>query len=137
MPTTFTELLPPTASDPHLGLTWQPGITPGTGELVIQGSRSYTRYAVAEFPTEWDGTAAKLVKFADTPGLDRDSESYEVFVGRPGSRDHDECSCKGFAYGRGKPCRHIEAVRVLVAENWLSRAEFANGEQDVSNTEAE
>jgi hypothetical protein len=134
---TFTELLPPQKSDPHLGLTWTPGTVPGTGRLVIQGKRSFTAYAVVEMPTEWDGTAAKLVKFADTPGLDRGSDAYEVFVARPGSRDFDQCSCKGFAYGRGKACRHVEAVRVLVTENWLSRADLANADADTVNTEVE
>jgi hypothetical protein len=132
---TFSEILPPTKSDRHPGILWTPGVFPGTGKLVIQGDHSYVAYAVAEMPTEWRGTAARLMKFADTPGSDGGSESYEVFCAAPGSREADQCSCKGFAYGKGKPCKHIEAVKALVANNWLSRAELANPEQDVSNTE--
>lgn len=129
---TFVEVLPATKSEPHPGILWTPGAYPGTGKLTIQGKRTpTTHYAVAEFPTEWAGTAAKLVKFVDTPGQDRESESYEVYVGKP----HDQCSCKGFAYGRGKPCRHIEALKAIVANNWLDRSAMENGERDVSNTE--
>jgi hypothetical protein len=62
MPTTFTDLLPATLTDPHPGVLWTPGVVPGTGELTIQGSRSYTRYAVAGLPTPWHGTAARFTK---------------------------------------------------------------------------
>jgi hypothetical protein len=131
---TFTELLPVTKSDPHLGVIFTPGITPGTGELTIQGSRSYVRYAVADTPTPWHGTAARFVKL--TEGTDREAEAYDVFCAAPGSRDHDSCECRGFL--RFGHCKHVSALRCIAVENrWLSRAELANPEADVTSTEVE
>jgi hypothetical protein len=129
---TFTELLPPTKSDAHPGILWTPGIVPGTGELVIQGDRSYARYRVADIATPWHGTAARFVKL--TEGTDREAEAYDVFVAAPGSRDYDRCDCRGFE--RFGHCKHTAALRCIAVENpWLSRAELVNPEADTGPTE--
>src|SRR4051812_2918376 len=95
---TFSEIPPPTRSDGHPGILWTPGVFPGTGKLVIQGDNTQVAYSVAEMPTEWDGTVAKLMKLEGSPGKDAWCEIYEVFCASPGSWDSDQCSCKGFAF---------------------------------------
>src|SRR4051812_29054858 len=104
--TTFTEILPPTVSAPHPDILWTPGITPGTGELVIQGCRSHTTYRVKDVPPPWCGQAVQLVKI--TPGTDREADGYDVFCAA-GPGEVDRCDCRGFL--RHGHCKHVEAVR--------------------------
>jgi SWIM zinc finger len=82
--------------------------------LLIKQKRVYCGYRVAEFPCDWDGRAFRMVKAGE--GSDPESDSYDVFCSR--SQVH-QCSCKGFAYGRGKPCKHIAAGLALIANGWL------------------
>ncbi|WP_439625956.1 SWIM zinc finger family protein [Gemmata sp.] len=114
MPATFTELLPPTKSAPRSGLRWTP-TGPGCGLLVIERPRAVATYAVAEFQTPWEGRAFHLVCLGGQS--DAGAESYDVFAARNG-QDH-RCDCKGFSYGRGKPCKHVLAALALLANEWV------------------
>lgn len=105
---TLTELLPPTASSPHSALQFTASETvPHAGLLLIDTARARVEYLIVETDAA-GGRAFHLAKV--TPGTDAESEEYSVFVGRAGS----SCSCKGFAYGRGKPCKHLLAVAALL-----------------------
>jgi hypothetical protein len=113
--TKFIEILPATRSSPHNGITWVPVGEPGTGTLTVDTARSRVVYAVAEFPTTWHGRAFRLTKLG--PGTDPESDCYHVFV----SPDPRVCrrDCRGFTFGRGRPCKHIEAVRALLDNRWI------------------
>ncbi len=111
-------------------MNWTPSEHSGRGELVVHTARASVTYAVTEFPTPWDGRAFHLVK--ESEGTDAESDSYDVFCHR-GGQDH-QCSCKGFAYGRGKPCKHIAAGLALIENDWV-RDDLVNPDQDVSNSE--
>jgi hypothetical protein len=113
--TKHIELLPATRSSKHNGITWEPAEAPGTGTLTVDTARSRVVYAVAEFPTNWDGRAFTFSKL--DPETDPESDAYDVFVG-PDPRAC-RCDCKGFAFGRGRPCKHVEAVRALLDNRWV------------------
>ncbi len=130
MPATFTEILPAQLSSPRNAIQWQPSTIPGNGLLTVHTLRASVAYLVVEYGTPWDGRAFLFAK-ADE-GTDTESESYDVFCHR-GGQNH-QCSCKGFAYGRGKPCKHILAGLALIENDWL-RSDLVNREQDVSSTE--
>jgi hypothetical protein len=126
--TTFTEVLPATKSSENNAMQWTPGEVPGTGTLVVHTQRASVCYRVTEFATDW-GRGFHLTKDG-TPGSDAASESYDVLVCRDplpdcgpaagGShREGHRCDCKGFTFGRGKPCKHITAALALLANEWL------------------
>lgn len=113
---TFSELLPATATHEHNGIRWTPEPDRrGCGLLRIFTGKTVVAYAVTEFATPWDGRGFRLVK--DGAGTDPESDGYDVFVHR-GGQNHS-CSCKGFTYGRGRPCKHIEAALALLANGWV------------------
>jgi hypothetical protein len=127
---TFIEILPAQKSSPRNALQWTPGDVKGTGIMVVETARSTTRYAVTEFPTDWDGRAFHLAKL--TPGTDKEADSYNVFCAR-NQQDHN-CDCRGFF--STSHCKHVDAVSALLDNEYMwSRSELQNGEQDVSNTE--
>jgi hypothetical protein len=131
MPATFVELLPPTKTSPRGAIHWTPSAEQaGSGLLEICTSRVYATYFVLEYGTQWDGRAFNFVKV--TEGSDGRSESYDVFCSRNG-QDH-QCSCKGFTYGKGKPCKHVAAAKALIENNWL-RGESTSPEQASAPTE--
>ncbi|HEV3436899.1 MAG TPA: SWIM zinc finger family protein [Gemmata sp.] len=131
MPTTYVEVLPAQKSSLQNAIKWTPSERqPGAGLLEICTTRLSATYFNIEYGTPWDGRAFNLSKV--TPGSDPESESYDVFCHR-GGQNH-QCSCKGFAYGRGRACKHIEAALALISNNWL-RSELVNPEQDVASTE--
>ena len=110
------EVLPATKSSSHNSLTWTPNDEiPGEGVLVVDTVRSRTLYAVREFKTLWAGRAFKLDVIRG--GTDPESERYDVLVARDG-RGH-LCDCKGFSYGRGKPCKHIAALAAVIENRWV------------------
>jgi len=114
---TFIEKLWDTASSKHNGIAWTPDAD-GTaaGTLTIEmGKRSSVAYRLSEFGTPWSGRAFRLVK-AEAGG-DPESNTYCVFVARSG-RGH-VCDCRGFAFGRGKPCKHVEACLALLENRWV------------------
>jgi len=112
---TFIELLPPTKSTPRSGIRWTPSAdATGSGLLVIEAPRVSVTYLVAEFATRWDGRAWHFAKV--TEGTDKASDAEDVFIGR--NRQDFQCSCKGFAYGHGKPCKHIHAALALLENRW-------------------
>src|SRR4051794_24428386 len=95
-------------------MTWEPAAA-GVGTLTVTDTRTHTRYGVVELPVGrgFGGRAVKLSK--------ADGEVYCVRVGtRPG--DHS-CDCAGFAYGRGKPCKHLAALTALHENGWLDGRE--------------
>jgi predicted nucleic acid-binding Zn finger protein len=114
MPATFTEVLEPTATHKNRALTWMPAAT-GVGVLTVTDSRIHVRYGVCELPVGkgFSGRAVKLSK--------ADGEVYCVRVGERAGDDH--CDCKGFSYGRGKPCKHISALAALLENGWLDELE--------------
>jgi hypothetical protein len=112
---TLTEVLPATKSSEHNAMNWTPGEVPGRGSLTVHTARASCCYRVTEFGTDW-GRAFRLVKDG-TAGADATSESYDVLVCRD-PRGH-RCDCKGFIYGRGKPCKHIAAALALIANGWV------------------
>jgi hypothetical protein len=113
MPRTLITTLPATKSDAAPAIIWRPDVDGGTaGELEID-CRIETTYRVTEFATGsqgWDGRAFRLVKIEG--GSDKESEAYDVFCAAPGG--HSLCDCKGFAYGKGKDCKHIAACREVI-----------------------
>jgi hypothetical protein len=105
--TTFTDVLPASTTHMNRAMTWTPGDRPGTGSLTVTDTRTHVTYAVHELPVGrgFTGRAVRLTK--------ADGERYAV---RCGSADHDHsCDCAGHTYGRGKPCKHVEALRALLA----------------------
>lgn len=107
----YVEVLPATLSSKHNALNFVPGEVAGSGLLTLM-TTNVVEYRVHEFGNDFHGRSFKLTKLASE---DTEDESYAVFVG-----DHEtHCDCKGYAYGRGKPCKHIEAVRSLLSNHWL------------------
>lgn len=88
---------------------------PIAGVLEIATPKQATEYVVTEFPCGFPGRAFHLAKI--TSGTDPESEAYDCFVARSGSGH--TCDCKGFVYGRNKPCKHLNAVIRCLAERWL------------------
>ena len=102
MSTTFTDLLPPTRTSPNRAVKYTPACA-GVGVLELTDGRSHTRYALAVQPFG----GVRLTK--------ADGETYVV---SPAA-----CECKGFVFGRGKLCRHIDAVHCLLGNGWLEHDE--------------
>lgn len=121
MSTTFTELLPPTKSNPKgAAFDWTPSESNGTasglppaGVLTIKQKRIYTSYVVCEFPTDWQGRGFHLSKL--TEGSDKTEEAYDVFFAKDGP--HRYCSCKGFSYTGG--CKHVLSLASLLESKQL------------------
>ncbi len=113
---TFTELLPPTKSAPKSGFRWKPS-GPGIGLLFIETTRLSACYQIAEFQTPWDGRAFHFTCLGGQTDRESIPEGYDVFLSHSGREFH--CGCKGFAYGRGKPCKHIESVRAIFENDWM------------------
>ena len=113
--TTYTEVLPGTKTSPHRAVTWTP-CGCGCGVLTVSDRRTHTRYAVCEVAVGkgFSGRAFRLTKAGG-------AEHYTARVGGHES-DHD-CDCPGHAYGRGKACKHVAAVRALLANDWLDERE--------------
>jgi hypothetical protein len=116
--TTYSEMLPETKSEKRWGVKFHKSDdahSPVCGRVVIEAPGKWCEYRLTEFPTGWDGRGFRLDKLA--AGTDPESENYDVFVGR--NRQDVRCDCKGFTYGRGKPCKHIAAVVALIGNGWL------------------
>ncbi len=109
------EVLPAQKSSPHNGLTWVIGEGPGEGVLTVTTARAVSTYGVREIRTAWPGRAFRLDVIRG--GTDPESESYDVFAADDPRGSH--CDCKGFTYGRGRPCKHLLAVRALVENRWV------------------
>jgi len=77
--------------------------------LEIDTRKARDSYALAEFPTRWDGRAFRLLK-------DGATEPYHVFVGR-NPHDHS-CDCPAGAYVAG-PCRHVLSLQAIIRNGWL------------------
>lgn len=109
MPTTFTELLKPSKSAGTRVMRWEPVKDSlwRVGVLTLEDRRESQQYEVDETATDI-GRAFTLRKPA--------GGFYCVDIKGWGA---DSCTCKGFEYGQGKPCRHLEAIRVLIKEGKL------------------
>lgn len=95
---TFTDLLPPSKTHPNRAMKFTPACR-GVGTLELTDSRSHVRYALAVQP--YGG-----VRLTKAGG----AENYVVTP--------TACECRGFVLG-GKQCKHIEAIRTLLANRWL------------------
>lgn len=105
MADTFTEVLLASKTNPNRAMKWTP-VCRGVGTLELTDSRAHVRYAVCDLPTP-AGRAFRLTK------ADRENCTVTVVAGR------GECECKGFVFGRGKACKHLEAVRAMEANGWM------------------
>ncbi len=107
----YTELLPPTKSERHGALIWEPAAenatSPFAGVLTITGTRAHCRYRVEEFPADEPGRAFLLFKLDE--GTDRTEERYGCFVAKNGMH---LCECRGFIATRN--CKHLASLRELV-----------------------
>jgi hypothetical protein len=107
----FTELLPPTKTDPkgQTTMAWEPStdneFSPVAGVLTLTGKRCHCRYVVQEFAADI-GRGFMLLKAGK--GSDEAEEHYAVLVPRHG---RPMCECKGFV--RHGHCKHAFALLVL------------------------
>jgi hypothetical protein len=132
MPATMTEILPATKSSPHTAIRFTAsGTTPRAGVLTIQSKRAECTYLVVEMQCNPPVRNFLFCKSDETRGTDKGESTYTVSVGVAGSPTG--CTCKGFSYGRGKNCKHIEAAVAILDNGWLDSP--VNDESDVSNTE--
>lgn len=81
------------------------------GVATIATDRSACAYVVEETPDDVPGVRAFVLSKLGSDGTDDTASFYHVRT-RP-----DACSCKGFRYKF--TCKHIDAVRVLIAANKL------------------
>lgn len=107
--TTFTDLMTSPPSAPNRCYRWERREDSlwMVGVLTIEDRRDTQAYEVDETATD-AGRAFTLRK----PG----GGFYCVDVRGWGA---DRCSCHSFQYGGGKPCKHLEAVRGLIAQDQL------------------
>ncbi len=77
--------------------------------LDLTVGKSRTGYYVESVPSDF-GRCLKLTKFDTTPGTDKEATSYDMCLDGIGS----DCSCKG--YGRHGHCKHVQALKALVAK---------------------
>lgn len=130
--TVYHEVLPATKSSPHTAIRWTPSTTtPRAGLLVIQRKRIDCCYLVIELEARPPVRSFLFAKSAETPGSDPTESSYTVSVGVAGSPV--ACTCKGFTYGRGKNCVHVEAAVAVMDAGWLDAP--VNPDADTANTE--
>jgi len=114
MSVTLTEVLPPSKTSPNRAMRYSP-VCAGVGVVVLEDKKSSTRYAVAVQP--FGG-----LRFTKAGGD-------ENYVATPTS-----CECRGFLFSKtGTPCKHVEAVRALLANRWLEH----DGRETVTDLTAE
>ncbi len=110
------EMLPATKSSKHSNITWTASSErAGCGHLVISVDRIRVEYLVCEFGSPWPGRSWHFAKV--TPGSDKTSAAEDVFIGRNGQ--DRQCSCRGYAYGKGAPCKHVCAALALLENGWV------------------
>lgn len=111
---TFTDLLPASKSNPHRVMKYTPACK-GVGLLELTDARTHVRYALTVQP--FGG-----VRLTKSVG----DENYVTTA--------TGCECRGFVFSKtGQPCKHIEAVRTLLANGWLA----ADGRETVTDVAAE
>jgi hypothetical protein len=105
----FCELMTPTKSEPHRCYRWEPAHDSmwRVGVLTIEGDRTTTTYEVDETAADV-GRAFTLRKPA--------GGFYCVDVRGFAA---DRCDCYDFENGRGKLCKHLEALRSLIDNDQL------------------
>lgn len=88
---------------------------PLAGTLAVEGKRKgdEAEYLVTEFPTTW-GRGFQLQKVSG--GTDAEAEGYSVLCSKDGPQA-DSCECRGSL--RHGHCKHVAAVRTLIANGWL------------------
>lgn len=120
----YEELLPERASG-KAGIRWVPtGAV--SGILSIDDKNGSAAYVLHEVPARGYGREFRL----DCAGGQSDSTvlNYTVCCGADG---RDSCNCRGFAFGKGKPCRHLLAVRAIADNGWLP-GDLVNAEADAA-----
>ncbi len=114
--TVYTELLPPTKSEKHGALKWEPATdnatSPFAGVLTLTGRRDHCRYRVEEHPADEPGRAFVLWKL--DAGTDRTEERYGCFVAKNNAH---LCECRGFTATRH--CKHLAGLTELVGAKKL------------------
>lgn len=119
--TLYMDRLPDTKSEKGRGFQFRRFEYPTdslVGVLRIESPGKRVEFAVDEFPTGWDGRGFHLAKLDGAIGKhDEECQSYDVFVGRNGQ--DCRCDCRGFVFGKGKKCRHLEAVMSCIGQGWL------------------
>lgn len=116
-PGVCSEVLPPTRSQRHRSLRFQPE----TGRLDIYRGKRITQYRLAEFPSRI-GRAFRIDKLDGTG-------HYDLLIPRSG---HVSCDCKGHTSGVSEfhdrvhrersdtdGCVHVDAVKSLIQNGWL------------------
>jgi hypothetical protein len=107
---TFSDLLPPTKSDPRgAGIEWTPKSTEGgppAGALVIKQRRGHTSYSVEEAASDEYGRSFVVAKLNAGGSV---AEAYVAQLGAHGSR---RCDCLG--YRHNGECKHLAALAALV-----------------------
>ena len=89
----------------------------GARALVITQDELRVFYTLREIKCAIGGRGFRLDKCAAGTGSDREENGYDVHV--DGAAD-GSCTCKGFVYHRhGRPCKHLDAVRFLLARGVL------------------
>lgn len=110
----FAGQLPPSKSHAARRWTFAPSVDPTSPSLgvltIVQGARDVDSYGVA-----LDG---RQILLANLDGND----VYGIALTPAGRPVH--CTCTGFAFGRrrGVECKHIAAVRELIADGVLTVA---------------
>lgn len=110
----FTDLLPPTKSDPHgAGIDWTPPAPDGpkAGRLVIKSKRRYTTYAVAAVDAVASGRTFVLTKHSYRGTAE---DRYVCQIGASGAK---RCECKG--YHHNGSCKHLAALVALIQAGQL------------------
>lgn len=104
----YEEVISPCKTSAHRGLRWQPAGR--VGRLEIMDVKRITVYRVELIETEWKGIAVRLTKV--------DGTSYNVFAAD--NPRESECDCAGQTFGGNRqPCRHLQSVYALRANQWL------------------
>ena len=120
---TYSELLPAQKSN-KAGIRWVP-MTATSGALSIDSKRDSAAYVVTEVPARGHGREFRF----DCAGGQSDATvtAYSVFCGFDGS---SACNCKGYQYGKGKPCKHVLAAQAIWENGWMP-SDLVNADADV------
>lgn len=119
---TMTEIIDGCKSSPRRTVRWTPATDPdghAAGLLEVHAAGRATRYAVVEL------VAGK--GFAPLGGrafrLEKDTgEVYDVFL-PAAAHEHHTCDCAAGCYGKVAECRHVAAVKAVLANGWLPQTE--------------
>lgn len=110
--------LPHAKGEPPIRIRFAAGLIRGSGVLVAKCRTANVSYTVVETPTDWKGRAFRLEKLPGAVGDDKQNAAYDVFCAAD-SPAGDHCDCKGTNSSRKGTCKHKEAIRTLISNNWV------------------